>query len=85
MIRANRSKWLLASVVAALMFVWAACGGDDGGPSDPAQTGSIQVTATTTGDDLDADGYTVAMDGGASRESWGAPGVVGTHSRVAIL
>jgi TolB protein len=43
-----------------------ACGGDDG-VSDPADTGSIQVTATTTGDDLDADGYTVAMDGGASR------------------
>ncbi len=38
-----------------------ACGGSEStGPS----VGSIQVATATTGDDLDRDGYTVAVDGG---------------------
>lgn len=40
------------------------CGGSDStGPS----TGSVQVTAVSTGPDLDPDGYTVAVDGGAGQ------------------
>ena len=40
------------------------CGGSDStGPS----IGNVQVTASTTGADLDPDGYTVAVDGGAGR------------------
>ena len=37
-----------------------ACGDD--GPS-PAEVGSIEVTTITTGADLDADGYTLEIDG----------------------
>ena len=48
-----------SSLLAAL-----ACGGSEStGPS----TGSVQVTASTTGTDLDPDGYTVAVDGGAGQ------------------
>ena len=38
-------------------------GSDSTGPS----TGNVQVSASTTGADLDPDGYTVAVDGGAGR------------------
>ncbi len=55
------------SAALAFLLVFAACGGDNAGPSDPAQGGSVQVTATTTGDDLDADGYTVAVAGSGTR------------------
>ena len=41
-----------------------ACGGSEStGPS----TGDMEVTASTSGADLDADGYTVAVDGGAGQ------------------
>src|SRR5438094_6504603 len=40
------------------------CGGSDStGPS----IGNVQVTASTTGADLDPDGFTVAVDGGAGQ------------------
>jgi hypothetical protein len=55
---------LAAGLVCSLAAVVAGCGGDDStGPT----TGSIAVTTTTTGSDLDADGYTVSVDGGAAQ------------------
>jgi TolB protein len=48
-----------------LAFVATSCGDDN--PSNPSTTGSIQVSASTTGAELDADGYTVTVDGGASQ------------------
>jgi hypothetical protein len=36
-------------------------------PTPPPQTGSINVTTSTTGDDPDADGYTVTVDGAANQ------------------
>ena len=46
----------------ALVFMasWLACGGDD--LSAPA-TGQITVTVSTSGEELDADGYTLSLDG----------------------
>jgi subtilisin-like proprotein convertase family protein len=52
-------------LVFSLAFV-AACNGDDDGTSPPT-TGSLEVTTSTTGDDLDPDGYTVTVDGGTSQ------------------
>lgn len=52
----------LALVIAML----SACG-DDGGtdlPGPSAGTGAIEVTTSTTGEDPDPDGYTLAVDGG---------------------
>jgi Tol biopolymer transport system component len=40
----------------------AGCGGDD--PVRPDPTGTVEVSASTTGDDADSDGYTVTLDGG---------------------
>ncbi len=51
--------WLPALALAA-----AACGSD--GSSGPS-TGSIAVTTTTGGSDLDPDGYGVAVDGGTAQ------------------
>jgi Tol biopolymer transport system component len=52
-------------------LVLTACGGDDGGspPTEPPPepeptTGTVEVSASTTGDTLDRDGYTVTLDGG---------------------
>src|SRR5205807_1891972 len=36
-------------------------------PAVPPPTGDLTVTAATTGQDLDPDGYTVTVDGGQSR------------------
>src|SRR5947208_1227421 len=45
-------------------LVAVSCSGSEStGPS----TGSVQVSAATTGADLDPDGYTVAVDGGAGQ------------------
>jgi dipeptidyl aminopeptidase/acylaminoacyl peptidase len=49
----------------ALAAFLAACGDDDG-PTAPT-TGSIQVTVSTTGVDIDADGYTFSIDGGSAQ------------------
>ncbi|UCC83486.1 MAG: PD40 domain-containing protein [Gemmatimonadota bacterium] len=44
------------------------CGGDAGDDvSGPSTTGSIRVTTSTTGDDLDPDGYTIILDGTQSQ------------------
>src|SRR3989442_238987 len=53
----TRNTFCAASCLLAAL----ACGGSEStGPS----AGSIQVATATTGDDLDRDGYTVAVDGG---------------------
>ncbi len=51
------------------LLVLAACGRTDGdttGPPPGPSTGSILVTVTTIGSDLDSDGYSVHMDGSAA-------------------
>ncbi|MCK5484152.1 MAG: hypothetical protein KAJ13_10620, partial [Gemmatimonadetes bacterium] len=54
-------RTLTAGVVVALAGVVAAgCGDDD--PAPPT-TGAIGVTTVTTGDNPDADGYAVSLDG----------------------
>ncbi|OLC70561.1 MAG: hypothetical protein AUH78_20520 [Gemmatimonadetes bacterium 13_1_40CM_4_69_8] len=52
----KRSAFTVASLIAAL-----ACGSESAGPT----TGSLEVTAATTGSEPDLDGYTVAIDGSA--------------------
>ena len=50
------------------VFFLAACGSDGDPGTGPGDTlGSVRVGASTSGDDLDADGYTVALDGSGSR------------------
>lgn len=53
-------KFRLSFAFLALALVAAGCGDDD--PAPPT-TGSIGVTTVTTGDDIDADGYTLSIDG----------------------
>jgi len=53
-------KFRLSFAFIALAFVAAGCGDDD--PAPPT-TGAIGVTTVTTGDDIDADGYTLNVDG----------------------
>ena len=55
-------RLLSAACAAALL----ACGGDGGNLSEPT-TGSLAVTAATTGGDGDADGFLLAVDGGAAQ------------------
>jgi len=54
----------LAAVWVALLALGAACSGSDG-PTDPdgPTTGTIAVSAATTGDDQDNNGYSVMLDG----------------------
>ena len=48
----------------AVTVVLAACGAETGsGPADPATPGAVQVTVTTTGIDLDTDGYALSLTG----------------------
>jgi hypothetical protein len=54
-------KFRLGFTLVALALVAAGCGDDDD-PSPPT-TGQIGVTTVTTGDDIDADGYTLTVDG----------------------
>jgi hypothetical protein len=64
-------KFRLSFALVALALVAAGCGDDD--PA-PATTGQIGVTTVTTGDDIDADGYTITVDG----DDGGAIGVNAT-------
>lgn len=71
-------------VLFGLVLSAAACGGGGAEPDAPA--GDLQVTAQTTGTDLDPDGYGLSIDGGAA-VSITSNGVrmfsglqVGTHS-----
>jgi|SRR5438128_2653989 len=51
---------------AALLLIVVACKGSE--TTAAPTTGSVQVTAATTGADLDPDGYTVALQGGDTVE-----------------
>jgi hypothetical protein len=53
-------KFRLSFAFVAFALVAACCGDDD--PAPPT-TGAIGVTTVTTGDDIDADGYTLNVDG----------------------
>ncbi|MDH5234668.1 MAG: hypothetical protein OEW77_06880, partial [Gemmatimonadota bacterium] len=50
--------------LAALVLLTVACAGDS--PTGP-KTGSVRIATTTTGADLDADGYQFAIDGGTAQ------------------
>ena len=53
---------------AALAALTLSCGGDATGPRPlPPATGSLRLTAATTGGGDDANGYTFSLDGGAAR------------------
>jgi hypothetical protein len=55
----RRPLGLLAGLALA-----AGCG--DGSTEPAPTTGSIEIAVTTTGESLDPDGYTIALDGGAA-------------------
>ena len=67
-------KFRISFAFVALALVAAGCGDDD--PA-PATTGSIGVTTVTTGDDIDADGYTLSVDGNNA-------GAIGVNAVVVI-
>jgi Tol biopolymer transport system component len=70
-----------ALAFAAILTLATACG-DDGGTTDPPDgptTGTIAVTASTTGDDQDADGYSVMLDG-SEKAAIGVNGSVDLNS-----
>ena len=52
------------SLFAAVLFS-AGCGDDNG--TSPPQTGTLSVTTVTTGSNVDADGYTFSVNGGAAQ------------------
>jgi hypothetical protein len=63
-------RGLYAAIPAALVILlstglFAACGGDSDptGTDPPTPTGTISLSVTTSGDDLDTDGYQVTVDG----------------------
>lgn len=66
-----RGQWIPVLTVASALAI-SGCGGNDGdrGPTDPPSsqeptTGSIRVAVTSTGTDVDANGYEVQVDGNA--------------------
>jgi hypothetical protein len=67
-------KFRLSFAFVALALVAAGCGDDD--PAPPT-TGAIGVTTVTTGDDIDADGYTLSVDGNNA-------GAIGVNAVVVI-
>ena len=63
----NRVRHLaLGITLVALVGLAGACKSDSTGPP-AATTGSAHITTTTTGADLDVDGYQIAVDGGAAQ------------------
>jgi Tol biopolymer transport system component len=46
-----------------LLTALSACGDDGPGGSGPAETGSLELTTVSTGDDLDGNGYAIEVDG----------------------
>jgi hypothetical protein len=63
---APRSPWRALAILLVLGEV-NACGDSSGPGNGGSTTGSIAVAVTTTGTGLDADGYTIALDGGAAQ------------------
>jgi Tol biopolymer transport system component len=62
----------LAFLSACALLLAALVGGcSEDGLNGPTPTGSIQVATSTTGDDLDPDGYTCRVDGGAHSRAIG--------------
>ena len=59
----SRLRMRSALFLGVALLALGCSGSDSTGPS----TGNVQVSASTTGADLDPDGYTVAVDGGAGR------------------
>jgi hypothetical protein len=55
--------FLLTIGLAATLSLASACDDDPSGPD----TGTIDVTVATTGEDIDPDGYTVSLDGGGAQ------------------
>jgi len=79
----NKARMLPLAVVATSTLVWGGCGGSDTtGPGVQSQTGLIQVSTSTSGVDLDPDGYAATLDGGAERAI--GPNGVTTFSDVAV-
>lgn len=56
---------LAPALTTVALLALGACGDDD--PAGPSPTGSVEVTTTTTGSSLDADGYMVSVAGGAAQ------------------
>ena len=76
-----RTKIVFAFIVipVAIAFLFSGCSGDDDpiGPGNPiVDTGTLSVTTVTTGESIDADGYTLLIDGSQS----GSIGANETHS-----
>jgi DNA-binding beta-propeller fold protein YncE len=64
-VQASRRRFVLPAALAVLAI---SCGDDSTGPTPlPPATGSLRVTAATTGGGTDANGYTISLDGGASQ------------------
>jgi TolB protein len=63
----DRFERLLAPALLTVALLALGACGDDDGMTGPPPTGSVEVTAATTGSSLDADGYMVAVAGGASQ------------------
>ena len=58
-------SWLVLGL--GLAFPLVGCGGGSGGgPTGPTE-GALEVLASTTGSDLDPDGYTLSVDNGAAQ------------------
>lgn len=72
--KTRRSMWRTTAIVVAV-FVGVSCSDDENGPTNTVTEGSIQVQVTTTGSDLDPDGYTVLVDG-ANGQAVGLDGSV---------
>jgi hypothetical protein len=53
---------LPATLLGAITLLLIGCGGSGGGLTFPATTGTLQIMTTTTGEEVDPDGYSVQLD-----------------------
>jgi TolB protein len=59
---------MLAPILVLYVLVGLSCGDEDSVPTEPVvRTGSIEISLTMSGADMDADGCTVAVDGGPAQ------------------